>query len=222
MTNSISISISMTQVAQIEQDFLLRFPGGLQDPAWLALGKKHRSTLQAMAMFDSALSLPMLAAAIAQRRYGEVIEACRQFVGRCTTVSTFEKMAFRNYLAFSDVHEPFVRCLHALLTRCDAASFDDFVDVLLLCRHDKNANAAKWPLVTAFLAYSDPQQHVCIKPTTVKKLAARLGVDIAYQAQPAYQTYQRVQAMVAQCRQHSTQLLMDNNITAQAVMYCTV
>jgi hypothetical protein len=218
MTNS----ISEAQVAQIEQDFLLRFPGGLQDPAWLALGKKHRSTLQAMALFDTALSPPVLAAALAQRRYGEVIEACRQFVVRCTTVSTFEKIAFRNYLAFTDVHEPFVRCLHALLTHCDAASFDDFVDVLLLCRHDKNANAAKWPLVTAFLAYSDPQQHVCIKPTTVKKLAARLGVDIAYQAQPAYGTYQRVQAMVAQCRQHSTQLLMDNNITAQAVMYCTV
>lgn len=217
-----SSSISKAQVAQIEQDFLLRFPGGLQDPAWLALGKKHRSTLQAMALFDTALSLPTLAAAIAQRRYGEVIEACRQFVGRCTTISTFEKIAFRNYLAFGDVHEPFVRSLHALLVRCDAASFDDFVDVLLLCRYDKNANAAKWPLVTAFLAYSNPQQHVCVKPTTIKKLAARLGVDIAYQAQPAYQTYQRVQAMVAQFRQHSTQLVVDNNITAQAVMYCTV
>ncbi|MDC7718406.1 hypothetical protein PQU95_14430 [Vogesella sp. DC21W] len=217
-----SSSISKAQVAQIEQDFLLRFPDGLQDPAWLALGKKHRSTLQAMALFDTALSQPTLAAAIAQRRYGEVIEACRQFVGHCTTISTFEKIAFRNYLAFGDVHEPFVRCLHALLTRCDAASFDDFVDVLLLCRHDKNANAAKWPLVTAFLAYSDPQQHVCVKPTTIKKLAARLGVDMAYQAQPAHHTYQCVQAMVAQFRQHSTQLVVDNNITAQAVMYCTV
>lgn len=215
-------SISLAQVAQIEQDFLLRFPGGLQDPAWQALGKKHRSTLQAMALFDGPLSQPALLAALQQRCYAEVSEACRQFAGRCTTISTFEKIAFRNYLAFSDVHEPFVQRLQAVLAQCDAGRFDDFVDALLLCRHDNNANAAKWPLVSAFLAYSDPQQHVCVKPTTIKKLAARLGVDIAYRAQPCYDTYRRVQDMVRQFRQHSTLVAAENNIIAQAVMYCTV
>lgn len=212
----------MDVMAQIDHDFLLRFPGGLQDPAWLALGKKHRGSLQVINICSQALTQQALEDALAQRQYATITEACRQIIGRCTTVSTFEKMAFRNYLAFSDVHESFVRALHAVLYRFDAGSFADFVEVLALCRNDKNANAAKWPVVTAFLAYSHPQEHVCIKPTTVKKLAARLGVDIAYQAWPNYQTYQRVQAMVQQFRRQSHLATGQNNIITQAIMYCAV
>lgn len=32
----------MDAFQQIDQDFLLRFPGGLNDPEWLALAKKYR------------------------------------------------------------------------------------------------------------------------------------------------------------------------------------
>ena len=205
---------------QLEHDFLLRFPHGLQDEAWLALGKKHRGIERVLQLCRDGLGEPQLRAAIDSGNTAAVVETCRQIVSRCTTVSTFERMAFRNYLAFSDVHRPFVAALYALLYRFDEASFADFVEVLQLCRHDGKANAAKWPLVSCFLAYSDPQQHVCIKPTTIKRLAARLDVDIAYRPLPNYDTYRRVQAMVQQFRAHSTLVAGQNNIIAQAIMYC--
>lgn len=212
----------MDAFRQIDHDFLLRFPGGLSDPAWLELGKKHRSVTTVIALCQQELTQPKLEQAITQRRYADITETCRQIIGRCTTVSTFEKMAFRNYLGFGDVHPAFVQALHDVLYRFGPESFEHFVDALSLCRHDKNANAAKWPIVTCFLAYSDPQQHVCIKPTTIKTLAGKLGIDIAYQARPNYTTYQRVQEMVQQFRQHSRLAADQNNIIAQAVMYCTV
>ncbi|MEQ6291880.1 hypothetical protein ACFPAG_14820 [Vogesella sp. GCM10023246] len=212
----------MNAYQQIDADFLARFPHGLQDEAWLALGKKHRSIDGVIRLCREALAEPLLRAAVDSGNTAAVIDSCRQIVGRCSTVSTFEKMAFRNYLAFSDVHRPFVAALFALLYHFDEASFADFVEVLQLCRHDGNANPAKWPLVTCFLAYSDPQRHVCIKPTTIKKLAARLGVDIGYRPLPNFDTYRRVQAMVLDFRQHSTLAADQNNIIAQAVMYCTV
>ncbi|WP_174874987.1 hypothetical protein [Vogesella oryzae] len=212
----------MDRYQQIDADFLARFPQGLQDADWLALGKKHRSIDGVIRLCREALAAPLLRAAIDSGNTAAVIDSCRQIVSRCTTVSTFEKIAFRNYLNFSDVHRPFVAALYALLYRFDETSFADFVEVLQLCRHDHNANPAKWPLVTCFLAYSDPQTHVCIKPTTIKKLAARLGVDIGYQSLPNFDTYHRVQAMVVDFRRHSALAADQNNIIAQAVMYCTV
>ncbi|SCK04811.1 hypothetical protein [Vogesella sp. LIG4] len=212
----------MDAYQQIEADFLARFPQGLQDEAWLALGKKHRSIDGVIALCRDGLAEPLLRAAVESGNSAAVIDTCRHIVGRCSTVSTFEKMAFRNYLAFSDVHRPFVAALYALLYRFDETSFADFVEVLQLCRNDGNANPAKWPLVSCFLAYSDPQRHVCIKPTTIKKLAARLEVDIAYRPLPNFDTYCRVQAMVLDFRRHSRLAAEQNNIIAQAVMYCTV
>lgn len=210
----------MNAYQQLDHDFLLRFPRGLQDEGWLALAKKHRGIETVQRLCRDGLSAPQLQLALASQRYGEVIECCRQMVGRCSTVSTFERMAFRNYLAFSDVHPAFVAALYRLLYEFGDDSFADFVAALQLCRHDGNANAAKWPLVTCFLAYSDVQRHVCIKPTTIKRLAARLAVDIGYQPLPNYDTYQRVQAMVQQFRAHSALAAGQNNIIAQAIMYC--
>jgi len=207
---------------QIDHDFLLRFPAGLQDPQWQALAKKHRSVDSVIRLCQQGLSAEHMQQCMAENRFGEITESCRQIISRSTTVSTFEKMAFRNYLAFRDVHVSFVQALYRLLHQFGPDSFADFVEVLQLCRHDGNANPAKWPVVTCFLAYSRPDEHVCIKPTTIKKVAARLGVDIAYQALPNYNTYTRVQAMVQDFKQHSVLAAEQNNIIAQAIMYCTV
>ncbi|MDF0606337.1 hypothetical protein HZU77_011845 [Neisseriaceae bacterium TC5R-5] len=212
----------MNAYQQIDNDFLLRFPQGLQDSQWQQLSKKHRSVYKVITLCQQGLTADVMQNAIASQQLAGITETCRQIISRCTTVSTFEKIAFRNYLNYRDVHLPFVQALYQLLHQFDEGNFHHFVEVLQLCQHDKNANPAKWPLVTAFLAYFDPEQHVCVKPTTIKKLAARLKVDIAYQAQPNPLTYQRVQGMVQNFRQYSTLAREENNIIAQAIMYCTL
>lgn len=206
----------------IDQDFLLRFPDGLQDAAWQALARKHRSVDSVITLCSQGLAATTMQQALNDGNLATISETCRQIIGRSTTVSTFEKMAFRNYLGFRDVHLPFAQALYRLLHQFGPDSFAEFVEVLQLCRNDGNANPAKWPVVTCFLAYSQPDVHVCIKPTTIKKVAARLGVDIAYRPLPNFDTYARVQAMVRDFRQHSELAREQNNIIAQAIMYCTV
>lgn len=212
----------MDAFEQIDHDFLLRFPGALNDPDWQALGKKHRSIDDVIRLCREGLTQPLLQRALVTGNTAAVIECSRQIIGRCTTVSTFEKMAFRNYLGYGEVHRPFVAALNDVLHHFSPEHFEAFVDALTLCRHDPRANAAKWPVVTCFLAYSDPERQVCIKPTTIKKLAGKLGIDIAYQARPNYETYRRVQAMVQDFRRRSRLADGQNNIIAQAIMYCTV
>ena len=144
----------------------------VEDEAWLALGRKHRGIDRVLQLCRDGLSEPLLRVAIDSGNTAAVIDCCRQIVSRCSTVSTFERMAFSNYLAFSDVHRPFVAALHALLYRFDEASFADFVDVLQLCRHDGKANAAKVALcMLAMLAQCfDPGLAALVaRPTTGDK-----------------------------------------------------
>ena len=212
----------MDHYARIDAEFLARFPQGLSDPGWLALGKKHQSYHKVIRLCQEDLSQARLEDALQRLQMGPVSEACRQVISLSTTVSSFEKIAFRNFLAYRDVHHPLIKTLNGVLYNFGPDSFAAFVEALSLCKQDKHANAAKWPIVSCFLAYHDPQRHVCIKPTTIKKLAARLGVDIQYQATPNYNTYLQVQQMVNSFRQHSSLAKNQNNIIAQAIMYCSI
>lgn len=211
----------MDAFQQIDQDFLLRFPGGLHDPQWLALARKYRAVNKVREL-ATRLDADSLARALDSGRTAELIETTEKMISRCPTVSTFERLAFRHYLAYSDTHLPLLAALDGALHRFDADSFAQLVVTLEMCRHDKRANPAKWPVVTAFLAYADPDVHVSVKPTTTRQLAARLGVDIAYQPRPNFTTYSRVRDMVSAFRDASAVATGQDNIITQAVMYCTL
>ncbi|WP_083338717.1 hypothetical protein [Chromobacterium sphagni] len=212
----------MDRYAQIDADFLARFPGGFQDPDWLALARKHKSYAKAEALCQRELSRDKLDAALASGKLAEVTQACRQIISLATTVSTFEKIAFRNYMDYRDLNLPFVESLRGALHDFGPDSFAAYVETLRLARNDPKANAGKWPIVSCLLACFDPQFHVCVKPTTVKKVAARLGVDIHYQATPGFECYQAVRQMVLDFKRRSGVAADVDNTLAQAVMYCTV
>ncbi|WP_199153160.1 hypothetical protein [Chromobacterium sp. ASV23] len=212
----------MDRYAAIDADFLIRFPGGFQDPDWQALARKHKSYAKAEALCQRELTRGKLDAALACGKLADTTQACRQIISLATTVSTFEKIAFRNYMDFRDLNQPFIQALRDVLHDFGPDSFAAYIDTLSLARNDPKANAAKWPIVTCFLACFDPQRHVCIKPTTIKKVAARLGVDLHYQSRPNFECYRAVQDMVLDFRRHSAVAADVDNTLAQAVMYCAV
>ncbi len=212
----------MDRYAAIDADFLVRFPGGFQDPDWIALARKHKSYAKAEALCQRELTRDKLDAALASGKLADATQACRQIISLATTVSTFEKIAFRNYMDQRDLNLPFVQALRDVLHDFGPASFETYVDTLAMARMDPKANAAKWPIVSCFLACFDPQRHVCVKPTTIKKVAARLGADIHYQSRPNHECYEAVRQMVLDFRRHSSVAADVDNTLAQAVMYCTV
>ncbi|PRP69635.1 hypothetical protein BUE93_16365 [Chromobacterium amazonense] len=212
----------MDRYAAIDADFLARFPGGFQDPDWQTLARRHKSHAKAEALCQRELTRDKLDAALESGKLADVTQACRQILSLATTVSTFEKIAFRNFMDQRDLNQPFVQALRDVLHDFGPASFAAYVDTLSLARNDPKANAAKWPIATCFLACFDPQVHVCIKPTTIKKVAARLAVELHYQSRPNYACYRAVQDMVLDFRRYSAVAADVDNTLAQAVMYCAV
>lgn len=146
-------------------------------------GQKYR-VVDKVRELAASLDAATLAQALDSGRTTTVVDTLDKLISRCPTVSTFERMAFRHYLAYSDTHLPLIAALDGVWRRCEAETFEQLVSVLEMCRHDKCANPAKWPVVTAFLAYADPDAHVHIKPTTTRQLAARLGWTLAISRGP--------------------------------------
>jgi hypothetical protein len=133
----------------------------LQDEAWLALEKKHRGIERVLQLCRDG---PRAAAArhIDSGNTAAVIDCC-QIVSRYT-VSTFGAWRFATtWRSATCTARSWRRCM-----RCCTALTKPALPIssgAAAVPVDGKANAAKWPLVSCFLAYSDPQQHVCIKPT---------------------------------------------------------
>ena len=83
----------------IENKFLFMFPAKLQDEQWIKIGKKHDSYKKIIEMFKNELSQKSFEEAFAKNDITKLIEASKNVIQRSTMVSTFDKIAFKNYIS---------------------------------------------------------------------------------------------------------------------------
>lgn len=205
----------------IEQSFLRQFPNGLQDDEFKMLGKKHQSSDRIIKMFKESITIKNLTTrneSIQEETMKSIIKA----ISQSTLISTFEKVAFKNYIKDTKIHKPFMEALANMLHDCNEDTMNAFVHVCSLKKNETNANIAKWPIVTFFLAYFDPQNEIFIKPTTIKQVAYIMNVDIEYQALPNFNTYKKARNMILDFKQQSSLVHDENNIMVQAIMYTSI
>lgn len=205
----------------IEQSFLRQFPNGLQDDEFKMLGKKHQSSDRIIKMFKESITIKNLTTrneSIQEETMKSIIKA----ISQSTLISTFEKVAFKNYIKDTKIHKPFMEALANMLHDCNEDTMNAFVHVCSLKKNETNANIAKWPIVTFFLAYFDPQNEIFIKPTTIKQVAYIMNVDIEYQALPNFNTYKKARKMILDFKQQSSLVHDENNIMVQAIMYTSI
>lgn len=205
----------------IEQSFLRQFPNGLEDETFKMLGKKHQSSNRILMMFKDSITLKNLTSRNESIRE-ETMKSIIKAVTQSTLISTFEKVAFKNYIKDTRIHQPFMETLAALLNDCNEETMSAFVHVCSIKKNETNANIAKWPIITFFLAYSDPYNEVFIKPTTIKQVAKIMNVDIEYQALPNFNTYERARNMILDFKKQSSLVHDENNIMVQAIIYSSI
>ncbi|MGL4382375.1 MAG: hypothetical protein ACRCTA_01510 [Bacilli bacterium] len=204
----------------IDDLFLNFFPNGLNDASFTELGKKYRSSNKVLSLIKEYTLTDLLLSD--SYHLNNNIAFITKIVTLVPMVSTFEKIAFKNYINHSDVQVEFCLKLYALITNNNQANFEAFIDHLCLKKNERNCNAAKWPIITFFLAYFNEDREVFIKPTTTKKLANVLGYDIKYQAYPNYQTYTLVKEMILDYKKQSHLVAHESNIIVQAVIFCAL
>ncbi|MDR2007852.1 MAG: hypothetical protein LBQ34_02635 [Alphaproteobacteria bacterium] len=205
-------------VKQIEHKFLILFPGGFSDTNWLKLVKKHSST-KVDNLFQDALNQ----AKMQENTVDSAIEAIQKAANYSTTISMFEKFALRNYLTSKDIHTEFVEILYKFMYEDYQKYFAEFTHVLSKTKNSiNNSNCAKWSIVSFFLAFSNKNQHVFLKPTTAKRISAFFETDIAYQSYPNLETYEKFRNIIFKFKENSSLVKDQELITVQAVIFCAL
>lgn len=200
----------------LDRKFLDMFPNGTSDVQWLDLGKKHNPT-KVISIINNELSKDNLDKLIEMNKHDEIMDIALTAVKKVSVVSVFEKVAFTNY-AKKGGNPLFSNCLFDFLYNYNQDSFMDFVEILQIYKSEK-INPAKWPVVTFFKAYQNPDEFVFVKPTTVKKIAEFLEVDIKYSPTPNYNTYMLISDMIKDYRTQSDICKEENLMITQAILF---
>ncbi len=206
----------------IDNEFLFRFPGGFDDPQWAAGEKKYGKTKKINEILDTELSEIKMEELIEYGEFSVIAESVLKLIRTAAIISVFEKVAFSNFVKERDTHEPLALALYDLLYHFDENSFEQMVGVLGMYKQDKSMNVLKWPILTIFNSYRDPNNHVLVKPNTVKAISKAVGYDISYTPRPNYSTYTKILNMVKDYRD-SSNICKDRNLrTAETVMYIAI
>jgi len=211
----------MSNYAYIDDLFLLRFPGGLDDEEFNELGKKHRSSDKILDTIKNDVDLNSF---ILEDDYhiNKNIETITKLVTKSSMISVFEKVTFKKYIADKKIQATFLKALYEMLTNLNENTMSEFVGVLNLKNAELNKRVATWPLVTFFLVYFNDNNEIFIKPSTIKKLGKLLEYDIKYESIPNYMTYTNIKKMIMDYKKQSILVKNESNLMVQAIMYCAL
>ncbi len=164
--------------------FLKQYPEGFEDPALSALAKRHK--MSAIVAYAKAHLSQMEQGRLPERAL-EIKATAIQLINKSSMVSLFEKPKFRDALnSFShEETQRFALGLWELLHGQRAMGFTMLQELLT------PYGIAKWPVLTAFLCYCEPEENLLVKPTTVKGVIAYFDFeDLKYPTKPNYEFYQ--------------------------------
>lgn len=204
--------MNITKLKAMEEQFLIRYPGGFQNPEMVQVAKRHnisklvsfaQSELGAEAFLDP----------------DKALEDIGKLVARSSLVSVFEKTAFKNHvnglppLERADLAEAF----RELLYGNQEAGFGQTVDLLAPYK------LAKWPIITAVLYYMNPMTELVVKPTTVKAVIDGFALeDVVYQPRPAYDFYRKYRERILLLKQTlGEELQVENGAFCGFLMFAT-
>lgn len=184
-----SIAVSgLSGAATCKRKFLHFFPQGFTDETYLAWERNYK--WEAHRRWEAAINEKEMEGLLRRRRYHEIATRAIRIESRTNLLFSFEKMALRDAVGEPAGARLFATSLYdylfgkgtlsAKFTRWAAA-------VAALPR--KQTRVLTWPLVTVFGFLAVPTRHIFLKPTVIRRAAARYGFPFAYQSRPNADTY---------------------------------
>jgi hypothetical protein len=168
--------------------FAIKYPLGFADPRWIddhrgdpdqgRQLKRHR--VPAIATAQQLLSRDALDAAIDQDRASEIHASMVELLGSSDLVSAKQLEPLQELP--HERHPTFVSRLRDLLYGEDAYElrFERYVAALALV----HAAGPSWQLATALPALALPEQHVCVRPATLRKQAEWMAPRLTFTKTP--------------------------------------
>jgi hypothetical protein len=198
--------------------FLALFPGGFNDPTYLAEERNYK--VEASALFSRVLSRDIRMECIREQRVDALVEAALQVDASTALISPFEKAAFRDGLKDQQAALTFFGALSALIDSPapSAGHFETLAKAVEALPASKG-RVFTWPIVTMFPFLASPGQYLFLKPESTRNEAARLKHDLGYDPAPNWVTYASALAMAERLKTELADLGCRDMIDVQSFIY---
>ena len=200
--------------------FVSEYPGRFADPKFVAdeLNYKREAHQLYVDRLGDGRGAGMLAEGKGEEA-GQVLDA----IWRHTNIpSRYEIMAAHDGLKDGGAA---LRLLEALLGFLDAPGLESFARhsgaVASLPAPASGSRVHTWPNVTILPFLADPARFMVLKPDAVRKVASRMGRDLAYSATPKWDTYERTLEMSRSLLEALAPLGATDYIDVQSFMWVT-
>lgn len=133
---------------------------------------------------------------------------------------SFEKMALRDAVRTKFGAHVFAEGLFAFLHGADELQprFEAWVEAVAKLPR-KQTRVLTWPLVTVFGFIAQPEQHMFMKPNTMRGAARAYGFDLEYRSRPNWRTYSGLLELAALVRREQRDLGPRDMIDIQSFLW---
>ncbi|MFT4845897.1 MAG: hypothetical protein ACJA1S_002035 [Cellvibrionaceae bacterium] len=200
------------KLKRLETDFLMRYPGGFDDPDMLAITKKHN--FDKMVAFSHA-AFDKVACSNIHVTADNMVKA----ISRSSMISMYEKPKFRDFVKNLNEYDKafLVDALSNMLHGKQQFGFEAMVDIL------RTEKLAKWSLVSLIPAYYAPQKQVFVKPTTAKNILKHFELDDpAYKPAPTWDFYKKYRQLMIAGKSEVNKSLSPSNVAFTRFLIMTV
>ncbi|HKQ12806.1 MAG TPA: hypothetical protein VJT80_05195 [Steroidobacteraceae bacterium] len=200
--------------------FLRFFPQGFRDADYLETERDYK--WESHLRWCEALDVGEFSALLRAGRHDEIAARAVRVEQRSlySMLFSFEKMALRDAIraphgahAFAEGLFQYLHGEGELQTR-----FESWVDTVARLPR-KQTRVLTWPLVTVFGFIAQPEQHIFMKPNTMRAAARAYGFDLEYRSRPNWNTYSKLLELAARVRKEQRDLRPRDLIDIQSFLW---
>lgn len=201
-------------MADCRRVFTGQFPRGFADPVFIH--NERTASVEASALLADSLSAARFKVLVEASDHSEACRLARAVVGSGKLIDRSEQLLLSGCLKKAPAQQAFSKSLHTLLHGGGPFEprFNAFAAVLA------EIGAPKWPLVTYFPYLMTPKEHILVRVSPVKIMAAVCQIQLNYKTRPNWATYASALRLAAQISEDLEDLRPKDMIDVQAFMAC--
>jgi hypothetical protein len=205
---------------QCRRKFLHFFPKGFRDEDYVETEREYK--WESHLRWRESLGIETFRTLLREQRFDEIAARAVRIEqqSRYSMIFSFEKMALRDAVkspagarAFSAGLFEFLHGKRELHDR-----FDAWVETVASLPR-RQTRVLTWPLVTVFGFIAQPEQHMFMKPNTMRAAARAYGFDLEYLSRPNWNTYSQLLELAAQVRRDQRDLRPRDMIDVQSFLW---
>jgi hypothetical protein len=193
---------------------LNEFPGGFYGEKFADYERDYK--MNAHRLMTDLLNKDQLKVLLEKEDYDEICRRALKVVNSTNLIFPNEKMSLKDGLGSGEQKKRFASVLYDHLFGDSGVPkrFDEMREFL------EEIKAAKWTVVSYFLFFMFPAQHMFIKPTITKNAADICAFDIHYRSDLNWTTYEAVLRFSRFLHEALVDLKPRDMIDVQSFMWC--